>query len=192
MVAGPSRIRTRGGSSPSEHAGGLCSVTSIFRQACDGSTFVRRLLQDVRPPSATPTCARLPRSLVTLRRSVIERVLTAAAVILGSRCDRSRRVVGVQQSPRCGSSPTTVITQPAPSASSTHALSDRVIGPEALPLPASASFAQPAWRGWRALVDNRGGRRHCVQDSPPMPSRFKPGRVLDAVPSGYGRSRARC
>ena len=25
-----------------------------------------------------------------------------------------------------------------------------------------------------------------------MPSRFKPGRVLDAVPSGYGRSRARC
>jgi hypothetical protein len=28
---------------PSEHAGGSCSVTSIFRQACDGSTFVRPL-----------------------------------------------------------------------------------------------------------------------------------------------------
>jgi hypothetical protein len=39
------------------------------------------LLQDVRPPSATPTCARLPRSFVILPRSVIERVVTAAAVI---------------------------------------------------------------------------------------------------------------
>jgi hypothetical protein len=39
------------------------------------------LLQDVRPPSVTPTCARLPRSFVILLRSVIERVVTAAAVI---------------------------------------------------------------------------------------------------------------
>jgi hypothetical protein len=125
------------------------------------------LLQDVRPPSVTPTCARLPRSFVILLRSVIERVVTAVAVI----CVRVGQIAPCRRGP-VGS---TVRLQPdhghdtaSPSASSSHAVSDRVIGPKALPLPASASFAQPARRGWRALVDNRGGRRHCIQDSPPI------------------------
>ena len=43
------------------------------------------------------------------------------------------------------------------SASSTHALPDRIIGSEATPSPASASCAQPASKDRRASVDNSGG-----------------------------------
>ncbi len=43
------------------------------------------------------------------------------------------------------------------SAPSTHALSDRIIGPEATPLPTSASCTQLASTGRRAPVDNSGG-----------------------------------
>jgi hypothetical protein len=81
MIAEPSRIRTRGGSSLSEHAGGLCSVTSIFCQACDESTFVRRLTPRCQATVGHADLRTTTRSFVILLRSVIEWVVTAAAVI---------------------------------------------------------------------------------------------------------------